>query len=211
MFADIYRSNIMLNRSTLTGRQTRMSTRRVVGANLVPTLVRLAECADLDLCHPARAVVVAVYGDKLAARTSEALADLTPDELETMLDVMHVRAVEVAATPGYLALYLGPFSPVPATNLYAHAPRVLMGERRLADGMTGLEALAGIRDGEAGTSGAEVAGRVLRLDLLGRLSPAVRAFILKASSAVLRGLCDEIAEHDVPDTLLMRLLEATCR
>lgn len=200
----------MLNSTSLRGRQTRMSNRRAVGANLVPTLVRLAECADPELSPTARAVVLAIYGDKLPNATHNELMGLTNDELETMLDVMQARGVGPATVPDYLTLFLGPRTRVPATSVLHHAPRILMGERMLDEELTGLYALARLRDAEAGTQGGEVAGRVLRLDLLGRLTPAVRAWLAQASALRIRAMCDEIAEHDVPDNALAGLLDFLC-
>jgi hypothetical protein len=184
----------MLNSSTLTGRQTQTRSRRVVGDNLMPLLVRLAECADDDLAHSARAVVLSLYGGKLPSATRERLAQLSADDLETMLDVMAVRAIEPSEVPQYLVLYLGPSLQTSCSDT----------------AMSGFACLALQRDGEVGNRGGSVAAHILLLDLLGRLLPAVRDGIRSGSSATLRGLCDELAEHDdVPDPILTKLLEAS--
>lgn len=174
----------MLNRSTLDGRQTQMGSRRVVGANLVPTLVRLAECADPDLSYPARSLVLALYGEKLTPRVRHALNSLTSEEVETMLDVMSERRITLSEAAHYLTTYFGP-------------------PRECSD--VGWNTLAAIRDADGPSS--DIATRLLRMDLLGQLPPPVRLRLVDASPSMLRGLCDELAEHTVSDAMLVSMLE----
>lgn len=191
----------MLNSQTLTSRQTQPG-RRVVGAALMPTLVRLAECADTDLSDTAKAVVMALYGARGSFTTRAGLASLTPDELETALDVLCSRNVD--DTGEYLRRYVGPVTAVQAT-----ARRVL--QLVQAEPMpVGFDCLAQARDMEMHTPVGIMAARILKLDLLGRLSPAARGYLSMLPRDAVRGMLAEFAEHDLGEAVLIRMIEAVC-
>lgn len=193
----------MLNSQTLPSRQTQPS-RRVVGVALMPTLVRLAECADTDIATTAKAVVMALYGARGGFVLRAGLASLTSEELATALDVLSTR--DVPDITAYLRRYFGP-GPVTRTTVR----RVLqLVQDDMPQRVIGLDALTQVRDMEQHTPMGIMASRLLKLDLLGRLSESARSYLSMLPRDAIRGMLAEFAQHDLDEMTLVRLVESVC-
>jgi hypothetical protein len=196
----------MLNSQTLTSRQNQPF-RRVVGAALMPTLVRLAECADTEISDTARAVVMALYGARGSFVTRAGLANLTTEELETALDVLGNRGLAAGEVIDYLRRYCG--QPTQATQAAATTRRVLQLVQAEPPSV-GFDCLAQVRDMEMHSPRGLMAARILKLDFLGRITPAARAHLAMLPRDAIRGLLAEFVEYDLDENTLLRMVESVC-
>lgn len=194
----------MLNSQTLTSRQNQPF-RRVVGAALMPTLVRLAECADPNLSEAAKAVVMALYGARGNFALRAALGSLTLEELETALDVLADR--DVPDVGDYLRRYLGPAT---ATTQAQAATRRVLQLVQAEPPSIGFDCLALVRDAEMHSPRGLMAARILKLDFLGRLSALARAHLSMSPRDSIRGMLAEFVEYDLDEVTLVRMLESVC-
>lgn len=198
--------------------RTQFRAHALAGVRLPQVLAYFCEGADTPLAEMARRVALCMHSNRIKAATLEAMSRLTEQEILTTLEVAAQRGVNTATLPGYLGLYLGPYvAPVATTTLCAFSPR--LGARRLdlddsppvlsgVAALKGLAALAEIRFGSISpTSSADIAGHVLALDMLGRLSGVAQRGVGALTLQRALGMCAQLAIYKLEREGVATVLE----